>query len=225
VEIEARVLRALRRDPELGPLNLGVHMSGGIARLSGPIPAAELKARAVRVVQTIDGVRAVSTKDLYVSSAAPPRNRMTVVIQNDQPTQTRAASLHSPSNLNGSPTETVMLPSPLPTPSTPKESIHAENNRQITLLAPEVAGPPRRAPESASLTANPRPVSAAGSITSSIEQIRRNDPRYQQIRTRVEGTTVYLIPGDTSGEDTMLLAQAIRRLPGVRHIVIVSDPR
>lgn len=224
VEIEARILRALRRDSELGPLNLGAHMSGGIAKLSGPIPSTELKARAIRVVQTIEGVRGVTTKDLYISSGAPGRKRISIVIQNDQPTQTRAASPHSPSSMADTLTDSINSPRSSSAPNSFKEANRHEDSQQITLLAPEIAAPPKRAPEAASLTGNPRPASPVASIASSIDRLRRGS-RYQQIRTRVEGTTVYIISGGASGDEVMMFAQDVRRLPGVRHVVIDSGSR
>lgn len=225
VEIEARVLRALRRDSELGPLNLGVHMNDGVAKLSGPIPAVELKARAAWVVQAIEGVRAVSTKDLYTSSAASPRNRTAIIIRNDKPTQTRSASPHSPSNLSDPPSDPVASQRRLPERTASKGATRTETGPQISVFAPEVAAPPKRGPEAASLMGNPRPAPSGASLASAIEQIRRNDPRYQQIRARVESETVYISPGDTTSEDAMLFAQSIRRLPGVRHVVMEPSSR
>jgi hypothetical protein len=97
--------------------------------------------------------------------------------------------------------------------------------QQIALLAPEIAAPPTRAPEAARLTGNPRLESPSIAIAAAIQNLRRRDARYQQIRTRVEGTTVYIIAGETAGEDAMMFAQAVRRLPGVQHVIIDSSTR
>jgi hypothetical protein len=202
VEIEARVRRTLRQDAQLGPLNLGVHIVGGAAKLSGPVPTAELRQRAVQIVQRVDGVLTVTDKDLYVSSSARGRKRVSIRIQDDGPTQTRAASPLSPSTAQAAP---------------------AGAGRQITLLAPEMAAPAATAPEAARLTANPRPVSPSIAIAAAIEQLRRSDARYQQIRARVSGTTVYIMPGETATEDAMTFAQTVRRLSSVQHVIMDSS--
>lgn len=225
VELEARVLRALRQDAELVPLNLGVHISGGTAKLSGPVPTTELKQRAVKIVERIDGVLRVSAGDLYISSSAKGRKRVPVLIQYDQPTQTRAASPPSPSSTS----ETLaQSDSRLPIFHPQKSSIQvvpAGAGQQITLLAPEMADPTAHVPEAACLTGNPRPASPSVSIVAAIEQLRQRDMRYQRIRARVQGTTVYVIPGETAVEDAMMFAQAVRRLAGVQHVILDSSSR
>lgn len=225
VAIEARILSALRRDPQLGPLNLGVHMSGGVANLSGPIPANDLKQRAVQIVQKIDGVHSVSTKDLYFSSAAQGRKRMSIVIQDDRPTQTRAASLPAPSSVSSTPADPASSLPILPPQKSAIPSASAGSGQQITLLAPEITAPSRHVPEAACLTGKARPSSPGISISAAIEQLRQREARYQQIRVRVEGATVYLVPGDTASEDVMMFAQTVRRLPGVRHVIMDSSSR
>ncbi|MHB1424591.1 MAG: BON domain-containing protein [Gemmataceae bacterium] len=202
IETEARILRALRKDAQLGPLNLGVHVSSGVARLSGPVPTAELKKRVIALARQVDSVLTVNARDLYVSSADRVRKQLSLQIQDDRPTQTRAASPPLPSNGRG---------------ATPRND--------ITLLAPEMASPPARVSETARLTANPRPVSPAVALAAAIEQLRQREARYQQIRARVQGATVFVLPGDTAIEDSMRFAQAVRRLPGVEHVIVSSGSR
>jgi len=219
IEIEYKIRQALRQDAQLRPLNLGVHQSGGVANLSGPVPSAQLKQRAIAIVQRITGVLAVNSKDLYISTSEPAGKRLSVVIQEDRPTQTRSASPGSPSSGLGP------FASSLPSGS----------GRQITLLAPEMAAPPapkRPSPKlresrvgEARLTANPHPEAPAVSITIALEQLRRRDTRYQQIHTHVQGKTVYIYPNGTATEDAMTFAQAVRRLPGVQHVILSSDSR
>ncbi len=223
VELETRILRTLRQDGELGPLNLGVHVRGGVAKLSGPVPTAELKQRAIRILRHVDGVLTVSAGDLYISSSAKGRKRVAIVIQDDLPTQTRAASPPVPGGGNGI---AAQADSPL---LAPQKSVHQAagpgTERQVTLLAPEMIAPPGHGPEPARLTGNPRSASPGASLAAAIEQLRRREIRYQQIRARVQGTTVYILPGETAGEDAMTFAQAVRRLPGVQHVILDSNSR
>lgn len=216
IEIEAKIRRSLHQDAQLRPLNLGVHMNGGVANLSGPVPSAELKQRAIALAERIDGVLAVSGKDLYVSTSEQPGKRMSVVIQEERPMQTRAAS---PGSRTGGAVALQL------NPDSRSESATTKTAPQITLLAPERAGPPLREPESGRLTANPHPASPTMSISIALEQLRRRDARFQQIRTRVQGTSVYVYPSDATSEDVMTFAQAIRRISGVQHVVLSSNPR
>jgi osmotically-inducible protein OsmY len=223
IEIETKIRRALRQDAQLRTLNLGVHMIGSVANLSGPVPAAELKQRAISIVQRVDGVLAVSGKDLYISTSEPGGRRLAVVIQDDRPTQTRSASPGSPSPGGGWRLEGGGSNSPSTT------------NRQIALQAPETAAPVVPTLPSPKLgqgrmggtrlTANPHSASPAVSISLALEQLRRRETRYQQIGARVQGTTVFVYPGEAASEDAMTFAQAVRRLPGVQHVILSSDPR
>lgn len=203
IAIETKVRRALRQDAQLRPLNLGVHMSGGIAKLSGPVPSAELKQRAVSIVKRVDGVRDVNAKDLYLSTADQGGKQVAVLIQEDRPTQTLSASPGSPALIG-------------------EKSGTSTQSQQVTLLAPEMTAPVARVQEEARLTANPHPAGSTVSIAAAIENVRRREARYQQIRTQVQGTTVYVFPSGTAGEDAMTFAQAVRRLPGVQHVIVES---
>jgi hypothetical protein len=209
IEIETKIRRTLRQDAKLGALNLTVHMSGGMVQLSGPVPTVELKKRAITIVQRMEGVLRVSGKDLYVSTSDQGAKRLSVVIQDEQPTQTRAESAVLPSNGLGS------FDSRSP----------AGTGQQNSWLPPEKASPSPRVPEAARLTANPHAASLAISIANAIERLRRSEMRYQQIRAQVQGTTVYISPGDTTSEDAMTFAQTVRRLPGVQHVILVPVPR
>src|SRR5579875_227136 len=223
IEIEARVRRVLRQDAQLRPLNLAVHVRGGVASLSGPVPTAELKQKAVTIAQHVEGVLTVSAKDLYLSTSEQGGKRLSVLIPDDRPTQTRSASPGSPSPEGGWRIEDE---------GTRQRTTQSQ---QITLLAPEMPAPavsPLPPPHlreerrgGARLTAHPHPASPAVSLSAAIEHLRRRETRYQQIRIQVQGTTVYVFPGGTTSEDAMTFAQAVRRLPGVQHVIMAADPR
>jgi osmotically-inducible protein OsmY len=209
IEIEAKIRRVLRKDAQLGSLNLTVHMGGGMVQLSGPLPTAELKQRAITIVHRIEGVLSVSGKDLYVSTSDQGGKPLSVLIQEEPPTQTRAASPALP-------------PGGLESLE-PRSPVAAGS--QNSWPAPERASPPARVPEAARLTANPHAVAQTVALANALERLQRSEVRYQQIRARVQGTTVYISPGDTTAEDAMTFAQAVRRLPGVQHVILVSGPR
>lgn len=201
-ELESKVHRALSANGPLKKLNLFVRVVDGKASLSGAVPSAELRQQALRIAERVDGVLAVRGDGLYVSSSGQNAKPMIVLPLEDRPTQTRSASPGSP-----------------PLPATPRP---ADAGQQITLLAPEAAPRPARAPEPAQLTANPRSAPLVVALTPAVEGLRRNNPRFQQIRTQVRNATVYIYPGNTSGEDVMTFAQAVRRLSGVQHVIVAS---
>ncbi len=222
IQFEAKARRELRQDAQLKSLNLCVEMNSGVATLSGPVPSVELKQRAIQIVQRVEGVLAVTAKDLYISTNEQAGERVTVVVPDDRPIQTRSASPGSPSQIGQWNRESARNDSP------------SARDQQITLLAPETAGsnnplpPSRKLAENkaggARLTGNPHPLSPAVAISLAVEQLRQREARYQQIRARVQGTTVYLFPGATASEDAMTFAQAVRRLPGVQHVILSTDP-
>jgi hypothetical protein len=210
IEIETKILRALRKDAQLKGLNLGVHMSGGIARLSGPVPSPQLKQQVIAIVERVEGVLKVNVKDLYISGTANGRKQIIVIPEDEQPTQTRSASPRVLSSV----TE--------PQRQDGGSAVPPAASQQVTLLAPEAVTRPVRVPEAACLTAHPRPASLADAIPSAIERLRRNNTRFQSIRTQVQGSSVHIFPSDAPGEDPMTFAQAVRRLPGVQHVIVAS---
>ena len=204
LQVGAKVREALVKDAELSRLNLSVHVSGGTASLSGPVPSLDLKQRAIRIVKRVEGVYTVRSDGLYVSPSARRPKPSLVLLDDDRPTQTRSAS----------PNSTRLDATSVPLP-----------DREITLLAPEAVASPLRTREPACLTANPRPASAVAALAPTVENLRRSRPCFQQIRIVVRDSTVYIYPGNTSGEDVMAFAQAVRRLEGVQHVIVGSEPR
>lgn len=220
LEIETKARRALRSDAQLRPLNLNVHVVDDIARLAGPVPSPPLKQRAIAIVEHVAGVLKVTADDLYISSAAQVPKQMSVLIQDDQPTQTRSASPHSLSSGTVPLAQTAVAP-----PVGPERPEAVVGGEPVTLLAPEIAPRPRRVPDPGRLTANPRPASPLVSFADSLEQTRQRDSRFRALRTQIQGTTVYIFPGDAPVEDAMMFAQAIRRLPGVQYVVVTPGSR
>jgi osmotically-inducible protein OsmY len=215
LELEAKVHRALIKNDELKKSSVFVRVWEGTATLTGTVSSAELKREALRLAQNVEGVLAVRGESLYVapSTRRPP---LTIVLPlEDRPTQTRAAS---PSLPRPDMAATVAVPSPRPTAiERPAQS--------ITLLAPEAAVSIVRTPEPAQLTAHPRLKPSAVSLAEALENLRRKSSRFQDIRTVTRDATVYIYPGSASSDDTMTFAQAVRKMPGVRQVVVAPRSR
>lgn len=219
LQIGAKIREALVKDAELARLNLSVRVSNGTSWLSGPVPSLDLKQRAIRIVKRIEGVYTVRGEGLYVAPSVRPPKQTLVLLEDDRPTQTRSASPGS--------TRTDLPANPLPDPSSRSTGTDRADSLEgtVTLLAPEAAASPLRTREPAQLTANPRAASTVASLAPAVESLRRHSPRFQQIRTLVRESTVFIYPVDTPGEDVMRFVQAVRRLDGVQHVIVASGSR
>jgi len=214
LRIEVAALTALRTDPQLAGLNLYVRISKGIVYLAGEVPSAELKTRAIRLVQKINGVLDVRSGEMYVRKSSANK-RMTLVIDTDRPTQSSSAS---PSFRSGGvgPGATVE-----PSPPNAISPNRISSGQAVTLLAPETVSIPFRTTEPARLTAHPRPRPPTVSLVAAVERVRQSQSRYQFIRTRVVDSTVCIYPSpQVTTEDVMAFAQSVRRLPGVQNVVV-----
>jgi osmotically-inducible protein OsmY len=211
-KLEIQALAALGKDKELGPLNLSLRVSNRVAELSGPVPSAELGRRAIELVEAIPGLRGVRNKQLYITRAPRSEQRLALPLEDGKPTQTRSAS---PGILS------ARDPAPW-SPESPRVSQRSSDPEPhtATLLAPEAVASPARAPEPGRLTANPRPFPKPPSIDVSLDRLRQSDRRFRAIRTEVQGATVRIYTGDTSGEHIMAFARAVTHLPGVERVVV-----
>jgi osmotically-inducible protein OsmY len=208
--VASHVRTALRKEERLRPLVPHVRVTKGVAHLSGPVPSAELKKRAVEIAAKVDGVLKVEAGDLYVAKVAPRPPSLTLPLEGDKPTQTQSASPNSLSGALGT------LTTRDPIPSAPLSS----SPQRVTLMAPEAVAVPSRPAEPTRLTAHPRTSSPASSLPASLERLRRSDVRFRTIRTEVQGTTVRVLTGTVAGEQVMDFARAIRGLPGVQRVII-----
>jgi hypothetical protein len=234
VEVHVRV--ALTNDEKLGPLNLGVRMTSGIAHLFGPVPSAEFLAHARQIVQQVPGVLEVRTSEVYFAKRRERAKPLPLPLENGKPTQTRSASPNPQSGALSSLTERepwASMPSkqaPVLRPSLPRRTSVAvavqpvsSAPSSINLLEPEAVMTPSRGPEPALLTAQPRTVKPAPSIPMALDRLRQRDARFRSIRTEVRGATVRIYTGDTPGEKVMAFAQAVTRLPGVERVIVQDN--
>jgi osmotically-inducible protein OsmY len=195
------VRRAFDDDAGLAPYtsDIWVEMHGTVAVLSGQVPSAMLKQRALFLTRQIKGIAEVKADELQVvpregvsdlpspfPDGAPPHR------------DTLAGNSH-----DGRKAE---LPDPPPAPL----------NEAVTLL------PPR--PLSAAEILPPRPPPAEPDLSATVEALRRKDERFRRLTVEVRQKTVYLRGSVTRWADVNDLTSAVRRLPGVAA-VIVDDVR
>jgi hypothetical protein len=87
-------------------------------------------------------------------------------------------------------------------------------------LLPPVAVPDKPGER---LVARPGPKAPAGSLSAAIDRLRRSQPRYQAILVQLRGDTVVLQGSDDAGEDLMAFARIVRKIDGVKRVVIHDD--
>ena len=213
LEVDIHVRRALAKDESLK--RLSVHVVAGVAQLFGPVSSADLKKKAIAIAAGVPGVLEVRAEEVYLAKAPPVAKPLVLPLDADRPTQTRSAS---PNSLSG---VVETLTSRDPPPLRPNSPVEASTSPQrVTLMAPEAVMAPSRTSEPAVLTANPRTPPPAPSIAAAVDRLRQSDRRFRSIRTEVDGSTVRVFSGDIPGSQVMAFVQAIRRMPGVRHVIL-----
>jgi hypothetical protein len=206
-----QIKRTLDRDEELAPkkLNLYVHVTSGVARLSGPVPSEEVRRRVIQVVAQVPGVLKVRSDELYFAKPHEKTKPLVLPSADDKPTRTQSASPNPASAAPGT--------------LTGREPV-AETPPRVHLRAPEAVSLAPANPNPTVLTTHPRTPSPATSLASVIEDLRRRDARFGAIRTEVQGKMVRVFAGNADGESVMAFAQALTRLPGVERVVVRESP-
>lgn len=215
-KLEIQALAALNQEATIAPLNLSVQVRNRVAHLSGAVPTAEVRRKAISIVEKIPGILEANTKKLIVTRAPRSQQRLTLPLEDEKPTETRSAS----------PGALAMHDSALLMPDRPKTAPPPIDSapRAVALLSPEAVISPPRGPQSGRLTANPRSRPNTVPLDSSINRLRQSDRHYRAIRTEVQGATVHIFTGDTPGEHVMAFARAVASIPGVERVVLKDTP-
>jgi hypothetical protein len=93
----------------------------------------------------------------------------------------------------------------------------------VMLLSPVVPGSsPTPTPANSPSTWRPAQSAAAAPapLAQAVEQVRQADPRFTHLEADVRDRVVFLRGTVAHGEDTMALAQALARVPGVERVVV-----
>jgi hypothetical protein len=208
--------RALLEDPDLAPLNLGVSVRGGAAVLWGTAPSQALARQAVEQLRLLPDLVAVWSElevdsFLMAGDGPPPPPPLP---QSQPPSSALAAAPRrqgpAPGALAGR-----EVRGPPPAVAQPMSAVPAAPlNDSVSLLPPiPLTSPPPAVPQAV-------PSSNGPALIEQVEQLRRRDARFQQVRVQVTNRAVFLRGVVARGEDLMDLAQAISRLPGVERVVL-----
>jgi osmotically-inducible protein OsmY len=214
-ELTLYVRAALHKDPQLGPLNLWVRVRDNVATLSGDVPSEALQRRAVEIAGRVPGIaevkdqlRVVPTDGIPDGPSAfpegPPKEPAPGELTGHQKDRDGGKPLPQktqfgdPEPAAGSLGGAVSLGTPVP-------------------LGPKAEGDRGHAPAE---LLRPRPLPAARDLAADVEALRRQDERFRRVQIAVREGQVYLGGTVARWEDVNDLAAAVRRLPGVRAVIL-----
>jgi hypothetical protein len=216
LQLTVHARRALRQEPVLGSLNLGVRVRGGVATLWGPVPSADLVGQAVKRLESVQGVLEVRS-ELYV--ATPETDlRPLLVVPPEEPQRTESASPDPQSGSLGALTGRSGDANSAPGPAQPPRGAEPA----VPVSVPGAEAPPSTPPLH---VASPPPSAPLGpeSLPLTVERLRRGEPRFRALHAEVRGAVVVITGGGERGDDIMALARAVSRLPGVDRVVTKTD--
>lgn len=205
-----RARQAINQDQELGPLNLGVNVQGGVATLWGPVTSGEQKDRAMRMVRGVPGVREVRS-ELYVDANQPVDwLGITDLLRGREETLSA-----SPDPLLGK------LPPLVSRGKAPEEPPPAKTGGvAVSLGSPLPLGDGRAANKTETAKAR----EPDGSLKERVEKVQASDPRFRGVRVEIVDTTVTLRGSVKPGQNVMAFAQALSHVPGIERVVVRTEP-
>ncbi len=213
LQLTVHARRALQGDPALAALNVGVRVRGGVATLWGPVPSADLVPKAVKRVESVQGVLGVRS-ELYVATPEKKFEPLPIPLAAGEPLRTESAS---PDPVSGALTGRTVKASEVYRDAAAPPSTY----RPVTLAPPIRVPSPDPAP--AARPAMPAAATTPEPLPVAVDRLRRGDPRFRPLRAEVRGDTVILSGSADRGEDVMALATAVSRLPGVGRVVTKTD--
>jgi osmotically-inducible protein OsmY len=195
------VRRAFNDDTGLAPYasDVWVEVRGTVAVLSGQVPSAMLKQRALFLARQIKGIGEVKADALQVVPREGVSDLPSPFAEGAPPRQDTLAGNHHDSKAD--------LPEREPAPTPLYDA--------VTLLPPVPLSRP---------AAETRPPPAQPDLATAVEALRGKDERFRRLTAEVRQKTVYLRGTVARWADVNDLTNAVRRLPAV-EAVIVDDVR
>jgi hypothetical protein len=205
IEVTIRVRQALVTDPELKGLNLFIRVQAGLATLCGPVPSLDLSRKAERIVRQVRGVYEVVNLLEVVASEEKPFD---IPLKSEPPVQSESAM-------------PFVRPNPRVTLAgrTPRDFPDLEGGTEpfpdpkpdkgVALLPPVAQSAP--------------PADPAETVRAWITRVRQEDVRFRPIRVEVrDAQTLWVYDDPYRGDAVAALAARLRRIPGVRTVLIKS---
>ena len=187
-----------------------VEVRGTTAILSGKVPSAVLRQRALFLAGQVKGIAEVRGDELQVVAPDGVPDLPSPFIEGVPPHATLAGNYK-----DGRATEEPKK-ADLPGPESPRQS--------VTLLAPIHVSDPPVAPSPKPIVEflPPRPLPEQPDLPSAVEALRRKEERFSRLKVGVRRKSVYLSGTVAHWDDVTDLANAVRRLPGVEAVILDS---
>jgi osmotically-inducible protein OsmY len=202
------IRRALNEDAGLAPhtAEVWVEVRGTTAVLSGRLPSAVLKQRALYLAGQVKGIAEVRGDELQVVSPDGVPDLPSPFVEGVPPRGTLAG--------DGKDGHAMREPKKTDVPDTGPGS--------VTLLEPTHGPGPTTTPSAGSLIEflPPRPLSEPTDLPSAVEALRRKEERFRRLKAEVRQKTVYLSGSVSRWDDANDLAGAVRRLAGVEAVIL-----
>jgi osmotically-inducible protein OsmY len=213
LQLMVHARKALREQDSLARLTIGIRVRDGIATVWGSVPAADLIPKAVKQVESVQGILGVRS-ELIVS--APEKDPLDLFIQHQptQPMQSESASpdplLGLPGSLTGRGIKHESVPQPAKGQAMQSvEPLRTEPDR------PSVTSPPPEQPKISPLPAE--------SLRSALMRVQRADARFRSLRMELRGDVVAITGTPDRENDVMAFARVVSRLPGVARVQTRTD--
>jgi osmotically-inducible protein OsmY len=199
--------QALQDDPELAPLQLGVRVHNGVARLFGPVPSPALARRAVACLQALPALTGV-------------RSELFPDPWGDDPSAAGgAAELRLPGRPASRSDEARWAP------STPTVRSASRPREEAPVQTVPSVGVPLPAPTSAG--AGSAPANQTRDIAQAVRRLQEGQERFRRVRIEVQGSRIILSGTVAAWRDVFELSQALTQIPGVGGVTlreIRTDP-
>ncbi|HKI37602.1 MAG TPA: BON domain-containing protein [Gemmataceae bacterium] len=208
------VRRAFDEDAGLAPhaCDVWVEVRGTTVVLSGKLPSATLKQRALFLAGQVKGVAVARGDDLQVEPKDGFSDLPSPFIEGVPPHGTLAGN-HKDGRTTDAP---KMADVPQSGPSPASRSLFVTLEPPVPVTGLSSSAPPGPAVQ----ILQPRPLPDPPDLPSVIEALRRKDERFRRVTIEVRQRSVYLRGTVGRWDDVTELANAVRRLPGVEAVIL-----
>jgi osmotically-inducible protein OsmY len=203
------VRRVLNDDPTLAPYtsDVWVEVQGTTVILSGKVPSAVHKQRAVFLTGQVKGIAEVRSDGLEVVARDGIPDLPSPFIEGVPPRGALAG--------NHKDGHTAQEPKKAALPEIDPGS--ASSQPSVNLLAPiHVSGQKEPIVE----ILPPRPLPQPTDLSSAVEALRRKEDRFRRLKVEVRQKTIFVSGTVSRWPDVNDLTNAIRRLPGVDTVIV-----
>ena len=197
--------RAILKDDQLAPHNIGVTVKDKIATIWGSIPAPEIAKRAEATLLKIHGIATVM-------------NDCRIVPGTDPIPQALADAVRKARDEGSDPNVSAKMAPPPPSTVTSRQVVGKPNLELIPPISNEIERP--ASPPPAAVLLAPKINEGPTDSRSALERVRMSEPRFKDLNLEVRGGVVKVNGIVPRMKDAWDLAELLNALPGVKQVII-----